>query len=346
MKYRLYTTSQKAWDGTLKAIKKAKHSIYIEMFIFLNDTKNTHDFIGTLKDKAKAGLEVIIIVDAYGSYNLKKSVVSDLRESGVEFLYFSNWIRRNHRKIIIIDKEIAFLGGVNIKNKTRAWHDLQVKVSGSIVKPILKSFARCYFRCGGKKTSVLKYNKKTIPKKIKSWVIDNWKQTTGIFQLNNYYKEKIGSAKFSIKLLTPYLLPPRWLIIILIAAVNRGVKVEIIIPKDTDVKSLNRINYINACRLSAAGVNIYFTKYMNHAKIMLIDEKEGLIGSQNLDILSFNTNVEAGIFFQQKDLVKDLSIIIEKWKKQSQILDLEKKRPLFFDRLAIFFLRIFYPVFK
>ncbi len=345
MKYRLYTTSQKAWDGMIKEIEKAKKTIYIEMFIFLDDTKNTHDFIGVLKKKALAGLEVVIIVDAYGSYYLKRSVVRELRESKVEFLYFSHWLRRNHRKIVVIDNEIAFLGGVNIKNKIRAWHDLQVKVSGNTVKPILKSFARSYYRCGGKKSSILKYNKKTIPKKIKSWVIDNWKQTTGAFQLNNYYKEKIGSAKFSIKLLTPYFLPPRWLIIILIAAVNRGVNVEIIIPKDTDVKSLNKINYLNACRLSAAGVKIYFASKMNHAKIMLIDENEGLIGSQNLDILSFNTNVEAGIFFQHKNLVKDLSKIFENWKKQSKELDLKKRTPSILDKLYIFFLRIFYPVF-
>ncbi len=345
MKYRLYTTSQKAWDGMIKEIKTAKRSIYIEMFIFLDDTKNTHDFIGALKKKALAGLEVVIIVDVYGSYNLKRSVVKDLRESGVEFLYFSHWLRRNHRKIVVIDNEIAFLGGVNIENKIRAWHDLQVKVSGSTVKPILKSFARSYFRCGGEKSSILKYNKKTIPKKIKSWVIDNWKQTTGAFQLNNYYKEKIGSAKHSIKLLTPYFLPPRWLIIILIAAVNRGINVEIIIPKDTDIKPLNRINYLNACRLSAAGVKMYFTKNMNHAKIMLIDNKEGLIGSQNLDILSFSTNVEAGIFFQQKDLVRDLAEIIKKWKRKSEELNLEKITPSFLDKLSIFFLRIFYPVF-
>lgn len=344
MKYRLYTTSQKAWDGTLSAIKKAKHSIYIEMFIFLDDTKNTHNFVGALEEKARAGLEVVVIVDAYGSYYLKNSVVKELRESGVEFLYFSHWLRRNHRKIIIVDNKIAFLGGVNIKNKIRAWHDLQIRLSGSIVKPIIKSFARSYWRCGGKKSSILRHHKKTLPRKIKSWVIDNWKQTTGVFQLNNYYREKISSAKYSIKLLTPYFIPPRWLIILLIAAVNRGVKVEIIIPKDTDVKSLNRINYLNACRLSAVGVKIYFAKNMNHSKLMVIDDREALIGSQNLDILSFNTNVEAGVFFTQKALVDDLLKIINKWKKLSQELNLKKKIPSIRDRISIFFLRIFYPV--
>ncbi len=344
MKYKLYTTSQKAWDGILRAIKKAQQSIYIEMFIFLDDTKNTHDFVGALKEKAQNGLEVVIIVDVYGSYSLKSSVVKDLRVAGVEFLYFSHWLRRNHRKIVIIDKEVAFLGGVNINDKIRKWHDLQIKISGGIIKPVLKSFARSYFRCGGKNSSILRHNKKTLSKKIKSWVVDNWQPSSSIFELNKYYKDKISSAENSIKLLTPYLIPPRWLMIHLISAVNRGVNVEIIIPKDTDVKSLNRINYLNACRLSTAGVKVYFASKMNHAKIMLIDEKEGLVGSQNLDILSFNTNIEAGVFFQQKDFIKDLSQIIEKWKANSEILNIKKIKLSLRNRLSIFFLRIFYPI--
>ncbi len=345
MKYRLYTTSQKAWSGMLEAMLTAQHSIYIEMFIFLADTKNTHDFVGILKEKARAGLEVVIIVDAYGSYNLKSQVVKELRLAGVEFLYFSNWLRRTHRKFVVIDEKIAFLGGVNIKDKIRAWHDLQIRLRGKIVKPILKSFARSYQRCGGKKQTILKYQKQTVPKKLKYWLIDNWKQTIGTYQLNNYYKKKISGAKKRIQIVTPYFVPPRWLIILLIAAANRGVRVEIIIPQDTDVKSLNRINYLNACRLAAVGIKIYFTKSMNHAKLMLIDNQEGLIGSQNLDFLSFSTNIEAGVFFQQKDLVDSLAKIVNNWQAQAQALDLKKETATNWDRLLIFFMRIFYPIF-
>jgi cardiolipin synthase A/B len=344
MKYRLYTNSQSAWDGMIAAILAAKKSIYIEMYIFLDDTKNTHDFLGSLKKQAKAGLEIVVIVDAYGSYNLKSSIVKDLRLAGIEFLFFSSWLKRTHRKFIIIDEKIAFLGGVNINDKIRTWHDLQIKLSGRIIKPILQSFARSYARCGGQNDLVLRYSKKTISKKLKSWIIDNWQQTNKKYQLNNYYKKRIAKAKHSLKLVTPYFLPPRWLALLLVRAVNRGVKVEIIIPKDTDVKSLNRINYLNACRLTAAGIDFYFTKEMNHAKLMLIDDQEGLIGSQNLDILSFGFNVEGGIFFKQKDLVKSLENIINKWKNEADILDIKKKKITWFDRLSIIFLKFFYNI--
>lgn len=345
MKYKLYTTSQKAWDGMMEEISKAKKSIYIEMFIFLDDTKNTHDFIGTLKKKAQEGKEVVIIIDAYGSYDLERKVVNSLKESGIELLYFKSIFKRTHRKIVIVDEKVAFLGGVNIKNKIRNWHDLQIKLHGKIIIPILKSFTHSYIKCGGKNENILKYNKNTTVKKIKSWIIDNWNKDSKKYQLNNYYKRKIKRAKKSIKIVSPYFIPPRWLIKLFIKAVNRKVKIDIIIPIDTDVKILNRINYLNACRLKSLGVNFYFTKEMNHAKLLLIDDQEGLIGSQNIDFLSFKYNVEAGVFFTQKKLVNDLFNLIEKWKKKSIELNFEKRKLFFWDRISILFLKLIYPIF-
>jgi len=108
MKYRLYTTSQRAWDGMFKAITQAQKSIYIEMYIFLDDTQSTHNFLGLLKEKAKAGLEIVIIADVVGSFSLKAVAVDELREAGIEFIYFSHWLQRTHRKILIIDNKVAF----------------------------------------------------------------------------------------------------------------------------------------------------------------------------------------------------------------------------------------------
>ncbi len=345
MNSRFYTTSQSAWGAMLTEIKKAQKSIYIEMYIFLENTGITHDFIGILQTKAQAGVKVIVIVDAYGSFDLKKITVDAMRQSGVEFLFFSSWFQRTHRKIVIIDEKIAFLGGVNIKEKIRYWHDLQIKLTGKIVKPIIKSFARSYYQSGGTQPELIAYRKKILSRKLKSWVIDNWAQTSKRYQLSNYYREKISSAKKSIDLVTPYFLPPRWLIRYLISAVNRGIIVDIIIPADTDVKSLNKINYLNACRLAAAGVRFFLTPQMNHAKIMLIDQEEGMVGSQNLDFLSFSFNVEAGIFFKQKKMVSSLAKIVTDWKAEAEILNLKKAKPGWWDQLLTIFLQIFYPVF-
>ncbi len=345
MKYRLYTTSQKAWDGMFKAMVQAKKTIYMEMYIFLDDTQATHNFLGLLKDKARAGLEVVIIADSYGSASLKGPAAEDLKAAGVELIFFSHWLRRTHRKMLIIDNKIAFIGGVNIKEKIRHWHDLQIRVDGKIIMPMLKSLAYAYQIMGGKKESILKYSRLPLVKKIKSWIIDTIVGTSTLYNLSNYYKERIGAAKKSIKIVTPYLLPPRWLLAILDDACHRGVDVEIIIPNDTDVKPLNKINYLNACRMSVYGVKFYLMPSMNHAKMMIIDDEEGLIGSQNMDILSFNLNMEAGVFFRQKRLVSDLVSIFTHWRNESIFFTATGRKLKLLDRVLIAIFKLFYPIF-
>jgi cardiolipin synthase len=345
MKYKLYTTSQKAWDGMYKAMSEAQKSIYLEMYIFLDDTQATHDFWGLLKEKAKAGLEIVIITDAYGSAELKVESVKEMRLAGVEFIYFSRWFRHTHRKILIIDNKTAFIGGVNIEENIRHWVDLQIRVSGRIVQPLLQSFAYAYKMVGGKKDSILQFSRLPLSQKIKSWITDNFGLSTKRYYLNNYYREKIIAAKTSIQIVTPYLLPPRWLIALFDQAVHRGVSVELIIPADTDIKPINKINYLNSCRLTDFGVKFYLMPRMNHAKIMLIDSEEGIIGSQNMDILSFNLNMEAGVFFRQKNLVSDLSRIIDHWKKESVIFESPGKKLKYWDRLLIMIFKLFYPIF-
>lgn len=345
MKYQLYTISQKAWDGMFKAMAEAQSSIYMEMYIFLDDTQVTHNFLQLLKDKAQAGLEVVIIADSYGSSSLRAGAVNELRAAGVEFLYFSHWFRHTHRKILIIDKKIAFIGGVNIYEEIRAWDDIQIKLQGMIVKPLLKSFAYGYEMAGGKRESVLQYSRLPLVQKIKSWVTDNLASTAKVYYLSDYYRKRIIEAKTSIIIVTPYLLPPRWLIALLDNACHRGVRVEILIPNDTDVKPINKVNYLNICRLSALGIRFYLLPAMNHAKIMLIDGEEGVIGSQNMDVLSFNFNVEAGVFFRQKNLVNDLGKIVNQWKSTAVPFETPGRKIRWTDRVLIVILKLFYPIF-
>ncbi len=346
MKYRLYNKSYKAWDAMLAELLLAKKSIYIEMFIFLDDTQETHDFVGILERKAKQGLEVIVIVDFYGSMSLSSATISKLKTAGVDFLFFNYWFRPTHRKIMIIDEKLAFLGGVNIKNKIRHWNDLQIRLEGKIVKAIIKSFARAYFKAGGKNQKIIAYHKRKLSYKFKSNIIDNWSQTFKNYQINYYYKKKINEAKSLIQIATPYFLPPRWLINHLVKAVNRGVRIEILVPKKTDVHFLNKINFLNACRLSAVGFHVFFSREMNHAKIMLIDNQEGVVGSQNLDILSFyNFNAEIGVFFSQKQAVLSLQRVINTWKKDAQYLDVNMLRFSYKDKFLNFLFRLFYPIF-
>jgi cardiolipin synthase len=153
------------------------------------------------------------------------------------------------------------------------------------------------------------------------------------------------AAKTSVQIVTPYLLPPRWLIALLDQAIHRGIIVEFLVPEDTDYKLVNKVNYLYACLLTGLGVKFYMMPRMNHAKIMLIDAEEGVIGSQNMDILSFNLNMEVGVFFRQKNLVSNLSRIIEHWKKESTLFESPGKKIKLSDRFLMMILKLFYPIF-
>ncbi|MCX6795467.1 MAG: phosphatidylserine/phosphatidylglycerophosphate/cardiolipin synthase family protein [Candidatus Falkowbacteria bacterium] len=342
MKYKIYTTSEKAWDGMIEAIRGAQKSIFLEMYIFLDDTKVTHDFFGAIKERLGAGVKVVIIADAYGSLDLKKEAVTELRTAGAEFMFFSHLLRRTHRKILIVDEKIAFLGGVNINQKIIAWNDLQIRLQGRIVKPLLKTFSYGYKMCGGHDQEILKYQKNSLIKKIKSWVVDDWPNKDTAY-LKDYYRQKIIEAKEVVTIVTPYLIPPRWLMALLDNAVQRGVRVEFVIPKFTDIIFIDRVNYYYAAKLSELGVIFYFLPEMNHAKIFMVDNQEAMVGSSNFDVLSIGLNVESGVFFTQKAIINDLLKIINRWKSSAIHFDL-KKRPLnFVDFLAKVTLKLFYP---
>lgn len=112
-------------------------------------------------------------------------------------------------------------------------------------------------------------------------------------------------------------MPPRWMIALLDDAQRRWVNIEIMIPYDTDIKTLNKINYYYINKLTDMGIIFYAIKQMNHAKMMIIDNNEGIVWSQNIDHLSFSHNLEMGAFFKQKTLVHELTSIFEGRKKKS-----------------------------
>lgn len=344
MKYKLYTTSKKAWRGMMEAIKKAKKSIYIEMYIFVDDTDSPYDFKNILKEKAKNGLEVVIVADSFGSSDLKNSTIRELKNSGVEVLFFSKWLRVTHRKILIIDEKTVFLGGVNIKKNSIDWLDLQIKIIGQkLAKNILRSFAYTYKMSGGKNKYILSKRRKNILKTIKAQFLEHW-PNHNIFALQAYYQEKIISAQKNIIIVTPYFTPPRWLMALLESAIVRGVKIDIYIPFDTDIKILNKINRAYIKKLSPLKINFYGQRRMNHAKVLIIDDEETLIGSQNIDLFSFNRSIESGVFIKDKKLLEKLLVVVDNWKKNSVKFSNKFKNLNILEKFSLWIIKIFYSI--
>lgn len=343
MHYAFYTTSENAWDAMLDAMRCAKKSIYLEMYIFADNTPE-HHFFETLKQKALEGVKVKIIIDALGSNELKSQTIKNMRTAGIELLFFSYWLQHTHKKLLIIDEKIGFIGGVNIHKSFRKWNDLQMQVSGRVVKSLTRSFARTYTMCHGADTHILAWDKnKTAFGKTKLWILEHW-QSDHRRQTKKQYQDSIASAKKNIIIVTPYLMPYRWLSGSLHQAVLRGVKVEILLPEDSGYWTMNRVNYFNMYRLHKLGVIFYLSQEMNHAKAMLIDDTEGLVSSHNIDPLSFKYNMEAGLFFTKGKMVKELRDIIETWENNSVIFNPSDKKPKWIDYVVSPLIRLFQTI--
>lgn len=344
MQYKFFTNSFDSWRAINKEMQNAKLSIYVEMYIVDGVIKD-FDFIEIFIKKAKEGLKIKLILDSFGSKKFDLGFLKKLKENNVEVLFVSYLFHRLHKKIIIIDEKIAFLGGVNLYNKTRKWKDISLMIGGVLVPRVLKAFVRSYKNAQGKDLEIL--NKVELPftEKLNNWVIDHVPYLNKA-KFKFIYKNSIDKAENTILLNTPYLVPRRWLVRTLHQACLRGVLVEIIVPKNTDHGFLlDRINYFYINKLSRLGVKIYLDNKMNHAKALLVDDKEAIVGSQNLDFLSFHLNSEIGVFFNDKNNINKLKTILEKWKKEAVLFEFKRFKIKRIDYILNPILAFFYRVF-
>lgn len=321
MAYKFFTKSEDAWRSMTDAVKTAQKSIYLESYILAED-ELTRDFFRALEERAESGIKVKIIVDRVGSFGGDFFTENGKSHHGVEVLFFNRFLNRNHRKVLIIDENRAFIGGVNISGKYAKWLDLHVMLMGKfLIGKILNSFAKVYSLAGGNDVSVKKYltlGKEERMKKMynaKIFLIEHWPFRRRSM-LREHYSRKIDNAKKSIVIVTPYFIPHRWLIGLLREAIGRGVSVEVILPMKTDIALADIANWVFTEELKD-GIKFSFLKEMIHAKVLLIDDEEGMIGSNNIDALSFDSNLEAGIIFHNKNMVDGLKKILAKWKKSA-----------------------------
>jgi cardiolipin synthase len=179
--------------------------------------------------------------------------------------------------------------------------------------------------------------------KAKTWLVEHFPVSKN-FRLKKVYKEALRGAEKSIIFVSPYFIPRRWLMGAMHQAVLRGVKVEILIPKITDNFFVDRVNYFYIYKMSKLGVSFYLGPKMNHAKVLIIDEKEGMMGSNNLDRFSFEYNSEIGVFIKEKKMLEELLSIANRWKKESVLFDSKLHKPKWFDYLLSPLIRLlFFP---
>ena len=341
---KLLINGEEKFPELLKALENAKSHIHIEYYIYENDITG-NSVADILIKKAQEGVEVRFMYDDFGS-RLGKAFLKRLNDGGVQTIPFYTIIwyalanrlnYRNHRKIIIIDGTIGFVGGINMSDKYRNdlqkenhlfWRDTHLMITGSAT-----SYLQYLFLCDWNFCSPtrLDYDKTYFPDQTQHESIENdvvqiaasgpdSKQPVIFYSL----LEAIGSAKKSIYITSPYFIPGESLMDALIIAIQSGLDVKILIPGISDSKMVNAAASAYYTELLQYGAKIYeYNKGFVHAKTMVIDDNLAIVGSANMDYRSFDLNFEVNAMVYSKSIAKQLTDTFHNDLEESEMIDAE-----------------------
>lgn len=317
-----------------KAIEKAQKSVYWEIYMIVDDEVGG-SFFELLKRKAGEGVDIKLVFDYWGSFWLSKKTINTLRQAGIDVRMFQqkrnpfagikDWfMKRTHRKILIIDEKIGFIGGVNVDKNMRDWDDIHIQLRGKVVRSLLRSFAKSYIMCGGDKKNVghLLHFKYRVVHDYMDFIYDD--STAQYSNARKKYEEALLKARERVILFSPYYFPDKKLIKAMWRARQRGVHIDLLIPLRTDLRIATYAAYTWFAIMHHFGVRIHLIKKMMHGKGVVVDDEWAMIGSSNIDQSSFYHNYEANVRFRNKSMVRKLKRVLDRWIKNAEEFDIEK----------------------
>jgi cardiolipin synthase len=295
----------------LQAIRRAKDAINLEFYEFL-EGRVGDEILAALTERAEAGVEVRIIVDALGSFSTRSSYFNRLRAAGGQMCWYhpmrwNTWPKvnnRTHRKLLIVDGETGFIGGAGIADhwlydtSVPVWRDTMFCVEGEAVAGLISAFCENWLESSGQILSSSKqFAFRSIREGVESFVVSSTPHGGGT-QARILFQALINSARSSICITTPYFLPDRSARQALIEAIEkRGVTVQILTAGPRiDHPIIRRLSHRSVRRLLQAGAEIYeYEPSMIHAKLMTVDSLWNVVGSTNFDHRSFALNDEVNL---------------------------------------------------
>ncbi len=322
----------------------AKKHIHMQYFIYEDDEMGTE--IGNiLVQKVKEGVDVRVLYDYFGSFGIKSKTIKNAKDQGVEVATFhkptlgSSLDRlnfRNHRKIVVIDGEIAYTGGLNISNdyinddnypSKYYWRDSHLKLEGRAVWNLQQLFLSDWNFANQCK---LEPNEEYFPSFPSETAAPIWTQTVDSGPDSDHqsillaYIEAINSAKRTIKLSTPYFIPSPEFLKALTMASLRGVEISLLVPAHSDSWYANAAAKSYYEDLLNEGVKLYFyERGMFHAKTMVCDSQFTMIGTANLDYRSFDLNFEVNCMVFDTDFAIEMEESFEHDVRDSRLITKE-----------------------
>jgi cardiolipin synthase len=324
----LLCNGSEAFPAWLEAIDAARSRISLEMYIF-NDDKIGRRFAGALAQAAQRGVEVRVLYDSVGCRHAAPSFFENMRREGVQASpyhpyriwrpHFWTLIRRNHRKTLVCDGEVAFTGGINISDNWlpeheggAGWHDAAVSVRGPAVATIEAVFLRTW---NWRTKRRLRFKAKRLLRSppiglVPLAVIAN-REVVDRFAIRRAALHAIRTSLSRVYLASPYFVPDPGFVRSLTHAARRGVDVRILLPRHSDTQTVDLASRATFSRLLPAGVRIFQHHPVVHTKALLVDMEFVSLGSYNIDHRSLVYNLELVVNALDRDLNDKVAAMLE-----------------------------------
>ena len=341
------------FPSMLSAIRAAKKTINLEFYIYW-DGQIGRQFAEALAERCRAGVKVNVVLDAVGSAEMSENLTEFLQRNGVsvEWYHPLRWYtisrvnHRTHRKLLIVDGEIGFSGGVGIADTwlgdadtKEHWRETMVRVEGPAVTQMQFAFMDNWVKSRGELLTGLDYFPQLTPRGTCMTEVMKSSPSEGSSTVKLMYIVSIVSAKKSIYINSAYFVPDNDTIRALEGAVRRGVDVRVVVPGEyTDVPLVRQAGRLYYAQLLRRGIRIFeYLPTMMHAKTMVVDGIWTTIGSSNFDNRSFRLNDEVNVniydeaiaakmeqmFFE--DLARCEEITRRQWIKRSWVERLKQR---------------------
>ncbi len=330
---RVYFEGGVCFQAMREAIRGAKDHVYLETYILRADTTGW-SIADALAERAREGLTVALLYDAFGSLGLDEALLTTLRDAGVRVLAYhpiwpwkKRWAlnQRDHRKILVCDGTLGFVGGMNLTDAHlphseggEGWRDTHVRLEGPVVVQLQRLFVEEWVRQGGKPVPESPMAA-ARPGGLHARVVENRQRARRALVRGSYF-DALYHARQRVWITNSYFAPDRRFLRAMLRAAGRGVDVRVILAGQSDVPPVTWAGEYLYDRLLRGGVRIFrWTRTVLHAKTALVDERWSTIGTYNLEVNATLLGEEmVGILSEafERDAAACDEVHLETWRKR------------------------------
>ncbi|HLM52862.1 MAG TPA: cardiolipin synthase, partial [Pseudoxanthomonas sp.] len=354
------------FDALIEAIATARDHVHVEYYIWMPDRTGTR-LRDALVERARAGIRVRLLLDAMGASKLSRRFLRPLLQAGGEMAWFHPtrlrpfsrpWLNlRTHRKLVVVDGELAFLGGINITDEQderlhpNPYRDLHLRLRGDVVRGVQTVFLEDWLYATGQDRDHLESARLWRDAGSAEPAGNVWAQVlvsgpdSTWEAIHRLHVAAIHEARSRVWLVTPYFVPGEAARMALTSAALGGLDVRLLVPKVSDSRLVTYAARSYFDELLAAGIKVYeYGPRLLHTKAMLCDDDIAIVGSANFDHRSFRLNFELSLLMRDGSTVAALARLLEGEMAISEPVRDQRQRSLWRNRLPEALARLLSPL--